>query len=540
MKRLTRVLALCLCGLLALAGCNGPAPQPTASAEPSPSPAPAPSPTVPPDPAQLRLGWDPTASLHPITGDSQVNQELTGLVYQGLYELDNTFTPQPVLARSASVGEDGLTWTITLAAGTVFSDGTPLTAQHVAASLEAARASPLYAARLAEAASVTAGEDAVYITLSVPNGNLPALLDIPIVLEQGQTAQSPEEGGEQLPAPPLGTGCYQYQQTGDGMSLQANPYYKDASSLPYAAIPLTAVSEAAERIAAFDSGDITAVTTDFTSPYALGYSSCYEAADYPTTSLLYVGFRASGVCGSAEVRQAFSRAFDRDALVSVELSGHGDPSALPVSPLSGEYSKAAAARLEYDPDGAGQLLSQAGYTRNEDDGLFYNGAAPLAVTLAVNSDNDVRQAVAAELAGGLEALGVTVTVNHLPWEDFTAALAAGQFDLYIGEVRLPGDFDPSALLTGALNYGGFYHEGLSGALARWKAARGDQRAQAAHALWEQFAQTAPFAPLCFKQGSLLMRWGMASDLQPTRGNPYANIQQWTTTGSDITTRRESE
>ena len=128
-----------------LAGCAEPSPLPSPSETPGPTPTPA------PEAARFSLGYDPAASLHPLAGSSQVNQELTGLVYQGLYELDNTFTPQPVLARSASVGEDGLTWTITLAAGTVFSDGTPLTAQHVAASLEAARASPLYAARLAEA-----------------------------------------------------------------------------------------------------------------------------------------------------------------------------------------------------------------------------------------------------------------------------------------------------------------------------------------------------------------------------------------------------
>ena len=514
MRRARPFLALCLCALLALSGCGEPEPLPSPTATPEPTPTQTPQP-----PARFSLGWDPATSLHPITGESQVNQELTGLVYQGLYELDNTFTPQPVLAQSAVVSEDGLTWTFTLKPGAVFSDGTPLTAAHGAASLNAARAAPLYAPRLAELTGVAAGEDGVLtVTLSAPNGNLPALLDVPIVLEQLEGAA------------PLGTGYYCYEQSGDKLLLRANPHNASASALPYDVIPLTPASDAASRIAAFDSGEVSCVTTDFTSPYALGYSSSYEATDFPTTTLLYVGFQADGgMCRSPLVRRAFSMALDREETVRLDLSGHGDAACLPVSPLSGEYSRTAAAGLAYDLEQAAALLEEAGYAKQED-GLLYSGRTPAEVTLLVNSDNDVRQDIAGRLAQALKGLGVTVTVNRLPWSGYTAALAAGQFDLYLGEVRLTGDFDPTTLLAGALNYGGFYSEELSIRLAQWKAARGDGRTQAASALWEQFVQDAPIAPVCFKRGSLLMRWGMAANLTPTRANPYYQMDQWITTG----------
>ena len=518
MRRVFRSIALCLCAALLLCSCEQPDPQPT------PSGTPAPTPTAAPQPARFSLGYDPAASLHPITGDSQVNQELTGLVYQGLYELDNTFAPQPVLAVDASVSEDDLTWTFTLTGGAVFSDGTPLAPWHVTASLNQARTSSLYAARLAGVTAVTAGEDAVTVTLSEPNGNLPALLDIPIALEQG-----PGSDGTAPPAP-LGTGYYQYARIEDRLCLQVNPHHPSAAALPYDTVFLTPVSDTEERIAAFDSGEISAVITDFSSPYALGYSGGYEVTDYPTTSLLYVGFQtAGGVCQSPLVRQAFSRAFDRTELVEIQFSGHGDPAALPVSPLSGEYSEAHAALLEYDPDAAAQLLAQAGYTVNEEDGLLYDRYTPVEVRLLVNSDNDVRQAVARQLADALAGLGVTVTVSHLPWSDFTAALAAGQFDLYLGEVRLTGDFDPSVLLAGELNYGGFENEELAAALTRWRASQGIWRTVAADLFWPQFVQDAPIASLCFKRGSLLMRWGIASNLQPTRANPYDQMEQWVVT-----------
>ena len=511
MRRTLRLLCAAVCLALALTACGQPVPDPVPTATPVPTP------TQTPQALRFSLGYDPAAQLHPITGDSQVNQELTGLVYQGLYELDNAFQPQPVLAASGAPSEDGYIWTFTIRAGALFSDGSPLTAQHAAASLNAARTSTLYAARLSGVASVSAADElTLVVALSAPNGSLPALLDIPVVLEQ-------EEG------PPLGSGCYRYEIAGERLFLQTNPYHEGAAALPYATIPLTAVSDAAQRIAAFDSGSITAVTTDFSSPYALGYASSYEACDYPTTSLLYVGFQAAGgPCQSPLVRRAFSQVLDRTEVAEVLLSGHADPAALPVSPLSDQYDETAAQTLHFDLESAAALLEEAGYTKNEEDGLLYYRRTPLAVTLLVNSDNDTRQALAGQLTEALAQLGVTVTVSRLPWNDYVSSLSLGQVELYIGEVRLPGDFDPSALLTGNLNYGRYENWELTQALAAWRAAQGEDKIQAAQVLWEQFVQSAPFSPLCFKRGSLLVRWGLASNLQPTRANPFYRVEEWTT------------
>ena len=515
MRRLASLL-LAACLALSLTGCLAQEEEPPAPSE-SPSAAPSDSPKT----LRFSLGYDPTASLHPITGTSQVNQELTGLVYQGLYELDNSFTPRPALVQSAAPSQDGTLWTFTLKTDVLFSDGTPLTAQHAAASLNAARQGGPYAQRLSGVAAVTAVDDATLtIALSAPNGALPALLDVPVVLEQ--------EGA----FAPLGSGRYQYETAGERLYLHVNPNCPAAAALPYSTIPLTPVSSADERIAAFDCGDITAVTTEFSSPYALGYSSSYEACGYPTTTLLYLGFQtARGACQSPLVRQAVSRALDRETIVQTLLSGHGDPACLPISPLHGDYDGEAAALLAYDLEEAALLLAQAGYEPSEEDGLLYRRRAPLELTLLVNSDNEARQGAAEALAEALRALGAAVTVRTLPWSSYTAALARGDFDLYIGEVRLTGDFDPAPLLTGALNYGGYSSQDAALALAQWRAAQGEARTEAARALCAQLAQDVPIAPLCFKRGSLLVRWGMVSNLQPTRANPFYRMEDWSTTSN---------
>lgn len=503
-----RVAALLLAGLLCLSLC-------ACGDEPAvESPGLEPDVTVTPaEQVGFNLAYDPTADLHPITGDSQVNRMLTSLVYEGLYELDGAFVPQPVLARSAEVDESGLVWTITLKENVSFSDGTPLEVGHVVSSLNTARESSLYAGRLADVVSVRGAENGVVITLSQPNGALSALLDIPVVLER-----------EGEPAP-LGTGRYRYAQDGEELYLMVN--YNRESDLPYDTIGLSPVTAADQRIAAFDSGAVSAVITDFSSPSSLGYSCSYEVWDYPTTDLLYVGFKTvDSPCDSNLVRRAFSRAFDRAGVVKDLLEGHGDAASLPISPFHEDWSGEAAAELGYDISAAADLLAQAGYLKNEEDGLLYHGRTALAVTLLVNSDNTVKSAIANQLAEALTGLGVTVTVSKLPWKDYLTALEEGQFDLYLGEVQLTGDFDVTELLTGSLNYGGYDAAAMAEQLSAWRANTDRARSWAARLLWSTFAEETPIAPLCFKRESLLVRWDTLTGLSPTRSDPFHGMENW--------------
>lgn len=502
-----RVTAFLLTGVLCLSLC-------ACDSEPV-STQQTPEPEVVVTPVQTKefsLAYDPGASLHPITGDSQVNQVLTSLVYEGLYALDETFAPQPVLAAGALVDETGLVWTVTVKEGVLFSDGTPLEAAHVASSLNAARKSALYAGRLSAVTSVWAEENRVVITLSEPNGALTALLDIPVVLENGEDA-------------PLGTGRYRYARDGDSLFLLAN--YNREGRVPYDTIELCPVTAADERIAAFDTGEVSAVVTDFFSPYALGYSCNYEVWDYATTDLLYVGFKTTNsACDDPLVRQAFSKAFDRATVVNSLLAGHAEETTLPISPLHEEWDSTAAASLDHDPAGAAELLSQAGYVLNGEDGLLYKGRTALTVTLLVNSENQTRSAIAELLAEELTRLGVAVTVNKLPWKDYLTALEKGNFDLYLAEVRMTGDFDVTELLTGSLNYGGYDPEPIAGRLSAWKETTGALRVWRARSLWTAFAGETPIAPLCFVNESLLVRWNTVSGLSPTRGDPFAGMENW--------------
>lgn len=491
MKKSLSVLLLAFC--LLLGGCTG---------GPEPDSTPSPTPSAPPqEPTEFALACYPEEGFHPITGGNRTNLALGGLVYEGLYALDQQFEPQPQLCTEGVQAADGLSWSFTLRTGVTFSDGSPLTSAEVKASLDLARTSSLYATRFRDITGVTAGEGTVTVTLSQANGNLPALLDIPIVKETGGV--------------PLGTGPYVLSQSGEDWSLTARQGWWQGDALSLQTIPLRSIRETDDLIHAFDTRDIALVSTDLTGTNALGFSGSFDTVDYPTSIMLYVGFNVtSGPCRSAAVRQALLRAFDRASVSTVLYSSHARPAALPISPASSYYPETLAQELEYAPQEAAQLLETAGKVGK--------------LTFVAPSDNAARAATAQHLADGLTELGLQVELQLLPWDAYTAALEKGDFDLYLAEVKLTADFDLTALITagGSLNYGGYADAEAATLLQNYRAASGQGRDLSALRLYERLAEEPPFAVLCFKNWSVLTQWSRISNLTPTQQNVFYGFAHW--------------
>ena len=494
------LIALTLCLALGLSACSE-APV-TAPEEPEVTP----TPSATPKQQEFTLPYYPNADLHPILGSNRANMVLNSLVYQGLFELDNSFTPHGVLCSEYDLSDDGLVWTLTLADKT-FSDGSPVTAADVVHSLDIARSSTLYAGRLTDVQNISAGSDnTVVLTLSRPNNLLPALLDIPVIhdLQDGSM--------------PLGTGPYHFVEDGGPLRLARTDHAPDSAP---SEIPLLAIDGADDLIYAFDAGNISLSVSDLTGANALGYSAGYEAFDFPTTTMLYVGFQtAAGPCTDPLVRQAISRSFDRDTVSGSLLAGHADATCLPFSPHSALHSSAHEKMGSYDPAAAETLLTDAGYSKGED-GLLRHGHSTLSLTFVVNTDSSFKLAIAEYLTEQLIHMGMDVELKKLAWDDYLAALETGTFDLYLGEVALSADFDLSALLSvdGTLNFGGYQSAEMDTAQFILR------RTGIGEALLlEQFLTDAPFAPLCFKKHSVLTQWQAVSGLEPTRQNPFYNLE----------------
>ena len=191
MARFRRIAALALCFAL-LAGCGRQAASSTSSASAASGAASVPEQSAG-APTALVLGYTPSAGFNPYTTFSTLVEQNAGLLFECLVELSPELSLEYRLADSiVSAGE---TVTIHIRSGCTFADGTPVTAQDAAASLEAARVSERYAARFAGVTEVKASGDTVTVTLSAPDSMFAYLCDIPVLKAAETGAAQPTPNG---------------------------------------------------------------------------------------------------------------------------------------------------------------------------------------------------------------------------------------------------------------------------------------------------------------------------------------------------------
>lgn len=498
------------------------------------------------------LGYYKGEGLHPYACSNTTNQNLMGLIYEPLFAIDQTFATEPCLAKSCTIqvtsasgseeekdtegdasetGTEGdetdqkdaskeekkkeqprskiagkTTCTIQLRDDVTFSDGTSLSAEDVVYSLEQAKGKgSIYRERLSDVTSITAsGSTTVVIEINAADAAFDSLLDIPIISRSGGSN-------------PIGTGPYVLNtKKGKAVSMTRNTNWWQEGTLPADTITLYAADDSDMMIFGFGSGSISMVNTDLTGTNALSYTGDYNVVDYPTTSMLYVGCNThSGPCQNQSFRQALYYVFDRDTLATKMLSGHAEPTVLPVSPKSKLYDEKLAETYAWSEETAKKKLA---------DGHYYNQT----LKLIVNKESAFKTAFAEEMKKELEAIGIKVQVEALAWDEFADALDERSFDLYLGEVKLKSNFDLTAVIgsNGNLNYGGYQDKNLEKLLTKFQTADKASRAAAAKNLYKAVADAAATIPLCFKNHSVLTHWSANASIAPTQQNLFYHIAEW--------------
>ena len=384
---------------------------------------------------EIDLPYYPLRSMNPYECTDYVNRAVLGLLYQSLFAVDESGAVSPVLCKNYKVSRDMKTYTFYPESAT-FSDGSVLTAEDVAQSLNAALSSSYYEGRFGYVSAVRVTDDGgVTVQLKTPYENFPVLLDVPIV-KAGQT-------GQELP---LGTGPYLYEVYEQRQWLRRRTDWWCTGDLPLSAdyIYLRDAQDPAQLRDEFEFNGLGMVVADPGSVSYVDFHGDSELWDMESGMMVYLGCNAkSTVFSKKEVRQALSYAVDRVALAEAFYHSFATPTVLPVSPQSPMYEPGLAAKVTYQPEKLAQAVTEAGLTD-----------AP--VVLLVNASDGIRLRVARALAQALSSSGLKVTTAELSDSNYRKALEKGNFDLYLGQTKLSPNMDLSAFFApkGALSSGG--------------------------------------------------------------------------------------
>lgn len=419
------------------------------------------------------------------------------LLYDSPVKLTTTFEAQPALV---TVSGSGAQWTLTVREGVQFSDGSRLTAQDIDDSLTMAMAEgSYYRSQLTNIASHSVSDNTVQVTLNTADALFANLLTFPVAKQSGGSY--------------IGTGRYRFSAQGEeGVTLSRNTaYWGEAASIEQ--IELISLEKKDVAVYSLKLGSIDCLYIEGASSDITNLS----ASSYPVISnqLLFLGANPNRTAtANAAVRQAISKAIDRTYLIETSLTTSAQPSNLPVHP---GFSLLGAPAVETrDLAAAQQLLTDAGLTGED---------TALSLTLLYSTDGADRTQTANQIAAQLGEAGITVTLDGRAGEDYFAALEAGSYDLYLGEILLGDDMDLSHLWTQGERYG-------YGVKPSQQLLAAYQTAFSTGEGWDSFAQLFlqeyPLIPLAFRNGTFCFSREFSLDVLAVRSDLFYNIDGWQT------------
>jgi peptide/nickel transport system substrate-binding protein len=287
--------------------------------------------------------------------------------------------PEPMLAESWDIAEDGRTISFKLREDVDFQDGTHMDAAGVAKYLNYLFDQDTFTwkARVAEEFGASAEATGEY-TLDIKFANQPvsyqwlwqfgltaiaspALVDDPSLVDNG---------------PIYGSGPYTVEEVNGDASITfvRNPDYWNPDAYPYDRVTVQAYSDAISVLNAVKSGQLDAGEINI--PLAVeaeaGGLAIHEGPG--RAGAMYIldhnGTQVPAL-GDVRVREAMARAFDREAILENINLGYGTADSSIFNPGTAEYQEDQPDPYPYDLDRAKELMAEAGYADGFDLTISY-------------------------------------------------------------------------------------------------------------------------------------------------------------------------
>lgn len=449
---------------------------------------------------EVALAYSHDDTLNPFSATTEVNAQLTGLLYQGLIAIGEDMVPTVALAAEVEQTDD-THLTVTLQKGAVFSDGSAVTPSDVTASFKEAKKSERYRRLVQNVTTATVQKQTVVFTLASADPNAVACLTFPVIKASTLT----DKPGKA----PVGTGLYVVESTKSGHRLKKNPQYTEY--LPYETVSLRHLPNRTARMHALNAGEISYCYDDLSEgdiPQVSG-ASCVV----PMNALVYVGVNgAHPQLKEAKVRQALSLLMDRSAITE---TAYANRAVVTTAPFHPQWAKmeGLSSTPKRNVDKAVTLLDEAGCKPNR--------GKRLELELIYSTQRTDRAKVADAIRTQLEAGGVAVTLVPLTEEEYLKRLKTGKYDLYVAEIRLTADQSLRPLLKGGEASYGVNAKG-DAATAYGKYLAGDGTLKA---FVTAFSKDMPYIPVCWRDG-LAAYDRRLSAVSPIGYDPYAGFADW--------------
>lgn len=367
--------------------------------------------------------------LDPRVAADTYSIQRVSVISEPLVTFDNDLSVIPRLATSWEFLDGGRTLVFNLREGVKFHDGSDFTSQDVKYTFDwvlnadnPAQNRALYM----DIASIDTPDDYT-VVMNLSNVNSFLLNNI----ARMPIAPVSAEDVEDFTFNPIGTGPYKFEslRRDDRLVLAAfDDYWGGRGEIDF--VEFRTIPEDGTRQLAFEAGEIhlsqaAPVPTDLE---RLEADDRYVIQRTPGTGYTYIGLNnQSEPLDNVLVRQAISHLVNREAIVSLLLSGIGEPGVSMISPNLPWFNPDVP-RFDYNPERARELLAEAGF----DGGM----------TLRVHTNEaPVRIQIAEILQAELADIGITLEINIEEFGAFNERVqTTDDYDMFI--LGFGGQLDP--------------------------------------------------------------------------------------------------
>jgi peptide/nickel transport system substrate-binding protein len=405
---------------------------------------------------------------------NEADRSVDALIFSGMIKFNSRGEPQPDLAESWGVSQDGTVYNISLRRTALWQDGQPVTSDDVLFTLGLLRSQ--YSTCPAD---VRAMWDEVQVK-RLDDYTLQFVLPEPFApfLDYLSFGLLPKHLLETLPADqlansdfnlqPVGTGPYKLdhlttengQVTGAVLVVSEN-YYGQKPYIEQIVFQYYPTSQAA--LDAYNQGEvlgISDITPDLvTSACSNTNLNCYTSRQ-PRLTLILFNLKNDTVpfLQDKNIRRALLVGLNRQRMVDTVLNGQGVVADSPL--LSGTWAYYnGVAHVEFDPSMAEGMLKTAGYTMPPDGTVRSKDGVALSFTL-LYPDDAVHASLAMAVQRDWASIGVQVALQAVPYDSLVSDnLTSLNFQAALIDLNLNRSPDPDpypfwhqAEATGGQNY----------------------------------------------------------------------------------------
>ena len=452
-------------------------------------------------------------TFNPYMCESTLNATITDLLYDQLITVNSEFEADMVMAASVEHTNSHM-FTLVLRDGIVFSDGSELSGRDIKYSLECAKADgSRYQKQLRNIAGCMSQDNTVYFRLEEPDPRAYMLLDFPIV--KYNTA-----GGTGVP---VGSGRYYYVSDPEkGTFLLRNSLWYSNNYSDVSRISLVSMPTIESIVHSIEIGTVSYYFTDLRDGYPSRINANYATIDI--NNLVFVGVNTTSPgLNSFGVRDAINKAINREEIITNAYAGRAYAA---TGPMTNSWAEAASAQngsTLSDPEEAAKVLHSAGFVNIDQQYIrSNNNGERLQFNILVNTENSQHIAVAERISEQLALVGISASVQQLPYADYRAAIASGNYTMYIGEYSLYNNMDFSDLYTP--NRGMYFGLTPQTTINACKAYREGTGTLAEFV--EAFDSELPFIPVCYRLGMVCYSRSLSANMNVTESDLFHDMHLW--------------